>query len=213
MVHIVNSGNALLYREELKGAYHLRHRVFVEERHWEALRKPDGFEIDQFDTPSAIHLLKIERQSVVGYSRLLPSMEPHLLSDVYPYLAERAIPRGPSIFEWTRYCVAPEKRGDSAIGGVGSSLLYGVLAYALEEGITKLTMETDPIWMTRFFDFGFSVEPLGLPHMLEGEPVIALAIDLTEQAVQKCRRMLRLKPLRLESRADPAPAVPLRIAA
>lgn len=213
MLHVVNAGNASLYKSELRQAHRLRHRVFVEERHWEALRKPNGHETDQFDTPAAIHVMAIDSGAVVGYSRLLPTIEPHLLSNVYPNLANRPIPRGSDIFEWTRYCVAPERRGGSAIGNVGSRLLYGVLEYSFREGIKWLTMETDPIWITRFFDFGFEVEPLGLPQELDREPVVALAVGLSERAVTKCRRLLRLDPLRLQSRGRALPAIPLRVAA
>ena len=107
MVHIVNAGNAAHYEIEKAPAHKLRHQVFVEERRWEALRRPDGHDIDQFDTDEAIHILAIEDGAVVGYSRLLPTVGPHLLSAVYPGLAERPIPRAPNIFEWTRYCVSP----------------------------------------------------------------------------------------------------------
>jgi acyl-homoserine lactone synthase len=213
VVHVVNSGNVSYYANEMRQAHRLRHRVFVEEQKWEALRKPDGYEIDQFDTSEAIHIMEIEAAAVVGYSRLLPTIHPHLLSDIYPHLAQTIIPRSPSTFEWTRYCVAPEKRGETAIGNVGSRLLYGVLEYSLTEGISQLTMETNPIWTTRFFDFGFDVRPLGLPQQLDGQPVIALAIEITSKALIKCRRMLRLKPLRLESKGTPYPAIPLPVAA
>jgi acyl-homoserine lactone synthase len=213
MVHIVNAGNGFLYANEIRQAQRLRHRVFVEERHWEALRSADGHECDQFDTDAAIHVMAIEKGAVVGYSRLLPTTGPHLLSNIYPELAQRRIPRAPNILEWTRYCVAPEKRHDTAIGSMGSLVLYSVLEYAYGEGVTSLTMETDPIWMTRFFDFGFDVQPLGLPQVLDGEPVIALAIRLSEGAISKCRRLLRLKTIVQESRGTPAPAISLPVAA
>jgi acyl-homoserine lactone synthase len=213
MVHIVNAGNSSRYLEELRQAQRLRHRVFVEERNWKALRKPDGHEVDQFDTPSAINILAIEGSAVVGYSRLLSTLEPHLLSDVYPHLAQRRAPQAPDVFEWTRYCVAPEKRGETAIGNVGSRLLYGVLDYAFNEGMSSLTMQTDPIWATRFFDFGFEVEPLGLPVVLDGEPVVALAIGLSARAIDRCRRLLRVKSSTTESRGTPLPALPIRAAA
>jgi acyl-homoserine lactone synthase len=213
MVHIVNGGNASLYVRELEQAYLLRHRVFVEERGWRCLRKADRREIDQFDSGDAIHIMEITAGQVIGYTRLLPTTRPHLLSDVYPELATRPIPRGAEIFEWTRYCVAPETRGDGAIGNTGSRLLYGVLAYALGEGIKCLTMETDPIWITRFLDFGFGVELLGLPQEFEGELAVALALCLSEEAVHRCRKMLRTKPLERESRGLPLPAVALPAAA
>ncbi|HQG29590.1 MAG TPA: acyl-homoserine-lactone synthase, partial [Candidatus Ozemobacteraceae bacterium] len=86
MVHIITSRNAHLYEQELESCYRLRHQVFVEERGWNAIRRPDGREIDQFDTPSATHLAVIRDGKLAAYSRILPTTEPHLLSDVYPWL-------------------------------------------------------------------------------------------------------------------------------
>jgi acyl-homoserine lactone synthase len=213
MVHVMNAGNVAYYKVEKAQAHRLRHQVFVEERHWEALRKSDGYEIDQFDTDDATHILAIEEGAVVGYSRLLPTVGPHLLSDVYPFLARRPIPRAPDVFEWTRYCVSPRKRGETAIGNVGSRVLFGVLLYAYTEGVGRLTMETDPLWATRFFDFGFDVEPLGLPQTLDAEPVVALAITITGAAIDRCRRMLRLRHFAFASRGAPRAALQVPAAA
>ena len=207
MVHIINIGNASLYAPELDQAYQLRHRVFVEERGWECLRSANGRDIDQFDNGCAVHVLLIERDQVVGYSRLLPTTKPHLLTDVYPQLAQRPIPRGEEVFEWSRYCISREKRGDGIIGNTGSQLLYDVMGYALMEGITRLTMQTDPIWITRFLDFGLSVEALGLPQDFGGELAVALSIGISDTALAQCRRMLRVKSLHLQSRGTPRRAI------
>jgi acyl-homoserine lactone synthase len=214
IVHIVNAGNYPHYANELQQAYRLRHRVFVEECGWAALQNSNEYEIDQFDTEHAINILATDgRGKVVGYSRLLPTANPHLLTDVYPHLAQRKIPRSPTIFEWTRYCVAPERRGDSAIRNVGSRLLCGVLEYAFREGIAGLTMETDPLWITRFLEFGFEAEPLGFPQQLDGSPVVALSVGLSANAIERCRRLLRLKPLVWQTRGRPLPAVSIQRAA
>ena len=199
MIHVITKWNKAVFQEELEQAYRLRHKVFVDERGWEDIRKPDGREVDQFDTESAIHLLAIDHGTVVGYSRLLPTLEPHLLTDIYPHLSAKPIPKNGSTFEWTRYCIAPEKRGGSAVGNVGCRLLCGVTEYAERIGLTHLTMETDPIWITRFTQLGFNVDPLGLPQMIEDEPVIAMTIEITGQAVERARRMLRVRGERLVS--------------
>src|SRR5580765_66682 len=85
-----------------------RHEQFVERLGWEDIRRADGREIDEFDTGGAIHLPLIDGDEVVGYTRLLPTTEPHLLSHVYPELMDgREWPRGATIYEWTR-CIAAE---------------------------------------------------------------------------------------------------------
>ena len=72
MIHIVTPENEHLYRKQMAQVFRLRHKVFVEEMGWKALAKPDGREIDQFDTKHAVHMLYLEGGEVLGYQRLLP---------------------------------------------------------------------------------------------------------------------------------------------
>ncbi len=193
MLLVVTKRNVRHHRRSMEQAYRLRHRVFVEQLGWEALRRPDGREVDQFDTEDAIHLLMLEGDEVAGYSRLLPATGPTLLRDVYPHLAFLPAPSDPSTMEWTRYAIDPRWRGERAIDNVGSRLLCAVLAYAFQQGVERLSMQTDPIWIARFNDLGFAVDPLGLPTELDGAPVIAMTVALTKPGLDKCRRLLRLR--------------------
>jgi acyl-homoserine lactone synthase len=113
VIHIVTPDNESFYRDEMEQAYHLRHQVFVKEMGWHNLAKPDGREIDQFDNKHAVHMLYIEEGKVLGYQRMLPSTRPHLLSEVMPELCEVERPVGAHIWEWTRFCVARERREKS----------------------------------------------------------------------------------------------------
>lgn len=213
MLHFVNQGNHRYYSKEIEDAYKLRHKIFVEEFGWEALRKPDKREIDQFDSPVATHVLAIENKALVGYSRLLPTTEPHLLADVYPELARKRIPRGRDIFEWSRWAVHPNSRGGTAIGNVGSQMLLGICDYALDQGISCLTLQTHPLWITRSMELGYEVEPLGLPIVFDGQPVVAIAVTITEKANRTCRARLRIKKLEIHTRGEPVPAIAPVIAA
>src|SRR5688572_1881616 len=105
MLHIITSQTADLFQTELREAFRLRHRVFVEEKGWGDLRRDDGLETDRFDDEHAVHMLYVEDGRVIGYQRMLPTTRPHLLSEVMPELCEGQRPVGPDIWEWTRYCV------------------------------------------------------------------------------------------------------------
>ena len=181
-----------LYLDAMLQAYRLRHKVFVEEHGWKELERPDQLDIDRFDTIDAIHVLIEERGFIIGYARLLPTMKPHLLSEIFPFLAEKPIPRAADIYECTRMCVDPGRRNDAAIGNVGSRLLLGTLACALSCGITRLTTETDPIWITRFLDLGFDVDHLGPSTVIDGVPCVAMIIEITGESVLRCMKALRL---------------------
>ncbi|MGR9081495.1 acyl-homoserine-lactone synthase [Rhizobium aegyptiacum] len=84
--------------QAMEKIWRFRHEQFVERLGWEALCRNDGLEIDQFDHDRALHLALFFEDTVVGYTRLLPTTEPHLLSDVYPQIMKgQAWPRSPEI--------------------------------------------------------------------------------------------------------------------
>lgn len=166
-------GNAINDSEWADSVWRFRHKHFVDRLGWEDLRKADGLEIDQFDTPDAVHLVLILDDTVVGYSRLLPTTQPHLLSDVYPEVAHgNDYPRGPLVYEWTR-CIA---KPDTSILGVlaANMLLTGVLEFCLVTGIEALIVETHPKLVNLLVSTGWDVEPFAAPSDLSGHLVVPI---------------------------------------
>lgn len=216
MVHVVTSENIHLYQEEMEQAYRLRHHVFVTEMHWEALRRPDGRDVDQFDTPDAVHFLVLRNGEVAAYQRMLPTMKPHLLSDVMPQLCDPVacrdkVLRAPHIYEWTRYCVAPKFRGGTAVSEPASELICGLVEWGLRTGVTELVVEYDPVWITRFLELGFGVVPLGLPQIMDGRPAVAVHMTLNEETLDRCCTLRGLSGPFIEERAGTANSIPADI--
>ncbi len=153
--------------QTMEKIWRFRHEQFVERLGWEAIRRSDGLEIDQFDHDRALHLALFHEDDVVGYSRLLPTTEPHLLSDIYPQIMNGGTwPRSPDIFEWTRCVVA---KGEILINEVPAShiLMTGVLEFCLVAGISSLIVETHPKLVDLLISTGWQVTKLGLPSLLE----------------------------------------------
>lgn len=96
MLHIIAAKNILDHHLELDQSFRLRHKVFVEEKGWEDLRRENGRETDRFDDEHAVHMLYIEDGRVIGYQRMLPSTRPHILSEILPELCEGERPVGPA---------------------------------------------------------------------------------------------------------------------
>ena len=208
MVHVIGAQNAHLYQSEMEDAFRLRHRIFVDERKWLALKKPDKREIDQFDTAGAIHFAVLRKEKVAGYCRLLPTIRPHLLDSVYPWLCTReALPTGPHVFEWTRYCVAPEWRYGAAVSDVGTELIVGVFEYCLDNGISTLSLQADPMWLTRFHELGCPVHPLGFPAEIDGETVVAFTMTVSETSLERACALRDCRPGVLEDRMRRLPGV------
>ena len=112
---LITKRNATRHLALLEKVYKFRHAFFVDHMKWEALRKPDGREIDEFDTPGCAHIVGVEDGEVISYTRLLPTTEPHLLSHIYPEILDGAkSPVGPNIWEWTRCAVLPQS---AKVGG------------------------------------------------------------------------------------------------
>jgi acyl-homoserine lactone synthase len=188
-IHVVNAVNRDLYADALDQSHRLRHRIYIDELKWKGLTpRQDGREYDQFDTAEAFYLLAIDDGMVLGGTRLVPSIEPHLLSEVFPHLASvRGIPRGNEIAEWTRFYVAPERREEHKSSKVGSSILASLIDYALDEGITSISVVLNTFWLPRFLGYSWKVQPLGLPAVHDDEWLIAAVISVTPAALVNIR--------------------------
>jgi acyl-homoserine lactone synthase len=194
-IHIVGTENIGSYTEAMEQAYRLRHTVFVEEMGWNDLRRPDGREIDQFDDSRALHMLYLEGDRLVGYQRMLPSMRPHLLSEVMPHLCDGDFPVGPHIWEWTRYCVTKEHRDRGRLlSPVGNLLLSAIVEWGLENGVSRIIIEMNPIWLLRLVQLHFRVTPLGIPQEAGKDSIVAVT------AAFDARTLVRLRDVRGDDR-------------
>jgi acyl-homoserine lactone synthase len=189
-IHIVTAENIGAYRDAMEQAYRLRHAVFVEEMGWDDLRKPDGREIDQFDDGRAVHMIYIDDGRVVGYQRMLPSMRPHLLSEVLPHLCEGDFPVGPHIWEWTRYCVTKAHRDRGRmLSPAGNLLLSAIVEWGLENGVSKIIIEMQPIWLLRLVQLHFRVTPLGIPDETRKDPILAVTAAFDSRTLARMRQV------------------------
>jgi len=153
--------------------WQFRHRHFVERFGWGALRKPDCREMDIFDTDEAVHLVLENAGVILGYSRLLATNAPHLLSDVYPeIMGGRDYPRAKNVYEWTRCVAEPSAR----LCGVEAShiLLTGVAEFCLSAGIEALIVETHPKLVNLLVSNLWDVTPLAAPMVYDGALVVPI---------------------------------------
>lgn len=190
MIHIVTAENIGAYQYEMEQAYRLRHNVFVDEMGWEDLRKPDGREIDQFDDGRAIHMLHVDEGRVLGYQRMLPTMRPHLLTEVLPNLCEGDFPVGPHVWEWTRYCVTREHRDRGRIlSPAGNLLLSSIVEWGLANSVKKIVIEMNPLWLLRLVQLHFRVTSLGLPQQIGEDSIVAVTAAFDRRTLRKLQEM------------------------
>jgi acyl-homoserine lactone synthase len=202
-IHVITAENQHLYKDKIEEYFRLRHKVFVEERGWRDLQRPDGLDIDGYDNQDAVYLLAIDQDRIVGGQRLYPTLLPHMLSEVFGHMAQRGLPRAHNIFEWTRYFVIKERR----MGRTDCRLLAAIQQFCLEEGITELTAVVEMWWLPRWHQVGFQVRPLGLPAAIEGQPCIAASIRISQESLDQVRRLAGLRGSSLVRHAQISPVL------
>jgi acyl-homoserine lactone synthase len=180
MIHAITALNRHLYEDVIEQHFRLRHDIFVEERHWETLRKPDCREIDSYDNEDTVYLLALEGRRVIGGHRLYPTTKPSMMSEVFPHLAAiRGCPADPLVWEWSRYFVVRDRRD----GALNLQLMAAVQEYCLNQGIAQVSAIMETWWLPRFHEAGFVVTPLGLPELVENAWTMAATIDVRQETV------------------------------
>jgi acyl-homoserine lactone synthase len=181
MIHVISAANRHLYEDVLEQHFRIRHDIFVEERKWETLRKPDRREIDSFDNEDTIYLLALEGRRVVGGHRLYPTTKSTMMSEVFPHLADvRGCPSDPLIWEWSRYFIVRDRRD----GNLNLQLMTAVQEFCVAEGIVQISAIMETWWLPRFQEAGFVVAPLGLPALIENAWTMAALIDVSRDTLR-----------------------------
>nr|UXE45499.1 isovaleryl-homoserine lactone synthase [uncultured bacterium] len=189
MLEVVTSKNALLYQDALHDMFQLRHRIFVERMGWEALRKSDRLEKDQFDNDDAIYLLLTEDDgTVIGTHRMLQTTKPHLFSDVFPqYCAVKGVQRGAKILELTRTCVDEENLDKASMERARKRLMVGLIEFIVRAGYEKVVFLSPVDLVFRYLLIGLDIKPLGVPMEIDGIKQVAVIAKVDQAALDAIR--------------------------
>ncbi|UCI10553.1 acyl-homoserine-lactone synthase [Mesorhizobium sp. B1-1-8] len=187
-VHVVDKANRLAYEGYLDTYFRLRHDIYVGERGWHELRRADGKEVDAFDTCEAVYLIGIDPHlGVVAGSRLISTVRPHLMSEVFPGLADGAVPRRDDTFEWTRFFVVRALREAGRPCRAAGVLYCAVQEYGLLRGIRHVTVVCEDYWQRRFQSIGWNPRRLGMPLPHDGTSLVGLMLDISASALRATR--------------------------
>lgn len=162
----------------LRAMFEARKAVFVDLLKWDVPVLGGAWELDQFDDGEARYIVLVDAQGRhLGSTRLLKTTQPHILDTLFPDLCEEAIPRGPDVFEITRFCLdrtlrAAERRE------VRNRLVSALAEHALGVGIRRYTGVAEIAWFQQILSFGWQCVPLGLPRMRDRRMLAAIEIQI-----------------------------------
>ncbi|GAA4349924.1 acyl-homoserine-lactone synthase AbaI [Variovorax defluvii] len=172
----------------LVGLARYRNEVFVETLGWDLVTRA-GLELDQFDGPDTIYVAARTGGRCVGIARLLPTVRPYLLSEIFPQLMGGApIPSSHDVWELSRFTTLGID--SHASPGQFSSpttigLLEAVRSCALRHGVSRLITTLSSPGIERLLrKLGFLSYRAGPPQIINGHPLFACWIDLTRSAAE-----------------------------
>jgi acyl-homoserine lactone synthase len=186
-IHVVNRDNRRLYEYLFDDYFRLRYEIYVNERGWRALERPDSRDIDQFDTDAATYLFALEGTHLVGGLRIVPTTQPTLMSDVFPQLTLRGPIRRRDVAELTRIFVIKERRGEQAQPRVEHLILCAAMEYGLAQRIAQFTIVMEAWWIRRLQEQCWRITPLGLPVEIDGAPTVGVTADVNYETVAGLR--------------------------
>lgn len=130
---------------------------------------------------------------------------PHLLRDVFPWLAVDPVPVDENIYEWTRIFVTRELRMSGRPSEAAGRVLCAIQEFFVASNIGRLTVVCEDFWFDRLHALGWNPDRLGEPQEHEGEKLVALMLQMTPEALEQTRRFYGLNdPVVLPKAAPPA---------
>lgn len=177
------AGNAAFHNEDaaMRAMFAARKAVFIDLLKWDLPVLAGRYEVDCFDDEYARYLIVAGPEGKhLASARLLPTLRPHILGDLYAQLCPAGPPRGPAIFEITRFCLdralaAPRRRQ------ARDALVRALAEYALKAGIMTYTAVAPLAWARQILEFGWDCAPLGPARSIDGSRLMALRIDITRK--------------------------------
>lgn len=175
----------------LVGMHQLRYRVFKTRMQWD-VQISGELEVDGSDLLHPAYLTQIsEEGSIQGAVRLLPTLGPTMLRDVFPLLlANRPAPSSPHIWESSRFAVdvppdAP--KGRHGIARATYELFAGMVEFGLSRQLTDIVTVTD-VRMERILKrAGWPLRRIGDVHSIGNTSAVGGYLETSIEVLTRLR--------------------------
>lgn len=190
-IKIVLPGDRWAFSRALMEMHHHRKRVFVDDLGWELALPGSWLEVDQFDHEYAVYVMAVDAQGChLGSVRLLPTTQPHMLGSVFSELCGDGSPRGHDVWEISRFIAAPGGREGMSILRIHRLLAASIVDFGLLNGISRYTLVAESRRVPTLLSVGWTVRPLSLPTICDGQLIEALEIVLDEESITRMKRRI-----------------------
>jgi N-acyl-L-homoserine lactone synthetase len=192
MMQLISPNDYGNFVNDLAEMHRLRYRVFKQRLDW-SVRTCGDMEADEFDVLRPVHLLNRSTDGrIQGCVRLLPSIGPTMLRDVFSVLLHgQPAPRGAQIWESSRFALDVAKDATKARGGLARAtyeLFAGMIEFGLSNYLTEIVTVTD-IRMERILRrAGWPLRPIGAPQLLGNTMALAGYLEVSNGALDRVRR-------------------------
>ncbi|MBX4899588.1 MULTISPECIES: acyl-homoserine-lactone synthase [Rhizobium] len=150
--------------------HQLRARVFSDRLGWE-VDVTAGCESDSFDALRPTYVLAVaETGQLTGCARLLPTLGPTMVADVFPSLLPDGQLNGhAAMIESSRFCVDTtlgEGRGDGSVHEATLTMFAGIIEWCVANGFTEIVTVTDLRFERILARVGWPLQRLGEPKKI-----------------------------------------------
>jgi acyl homoserine lactone synthase len=165
--------------------YAYRYAVFVQRMGWELPDAKNGLEIDRFDRADTIHVMvRNDDGHICGCARLLPTIRPYLLSEMFPQLMRGcALPRSSDIWELSRFSSADLSRNMASPIWVCKEVMAATVACAIEVGAKQLIAVTSRGVERILGRLGVNWHAVGPAQQIDGNAVFAFRLEIDDKTL------------------------------
>lgn len=167
-IAIGRAGEPDLNATLLDSMYRLRSEVFHDRLGWD-VRVEHGREHDWFDLIGPHYLIAHEHgMQALGCCRLLPTLGPNMLRDIFPSLLDGApAPAAPSTWEISRFAISDRCAGEGfGFGDLPAAMLADMFHFAASRGVEEIVGVTSAPIERMLRHLGLHVERLGTPRRI-----------------------------------------------
>jgi N-acyl-L-homoserine lactone synthetase len=190
MMLLIEDRDRCAFALHLTEMHRLRYRVFKERLDWGVTVQGD-LEIDQFDEGAPSYLLHVgPAGNVQGCVRLLPTLGPNMVRDVFSELLDgKPVPASATIWESSRFAL--DTAGTSGRGGLLSSATAEMFAGMIEFGLTRSLIDLVTVTDVRVERIlrraGWPLRRLGEPRQFGSTVAVVGLLEISLEALASVR--------------------------